>query len=139
MKILISIFILLTVVIKGCQLTPKEQYARARCYYAAGNYQEARKISSIAIKDSATYLDAYLLRAQINEKDDSLLLAISDYTTAFNLSVEQLQRSNILYMRGNVYYLALQDSMACQDWYYACENLGYSPACNQKRKFCKKQ
>ena len=116
--------------------TPEYYYGYGKHYEAEGDHVQAFRYYSKAIQKNPSYIDAYLARASVCFLQDSFSLAIADYSKAITLRPER-NNSDILYLRGNVYYGSLRDTLACADFRKSCD-LGYNRACDAHRKYCKK-
>jgi Tfp pilus assembly protein PilF len=146
MKAFASITVLVIIIVGGfaCAVmkpkTPEQNYDYAKHYQALGDFVQADRFLTKAIEKKPDYLEAYILRADVNKQRDSLVRAIKDYTTILEMSNLSVQKkAEILNLRGSTYRLNLQDTLACRDWNVACEQFGYTSACNNKRSYCKKK
>lgn len=130
-------YLLLLSFLVTCGKTALENYELGKHFSAEGNYIEAQKYFTRAIKQDTVYINAYLGRASVAFIQDSFALAIHDYTKLIHLQPFK-NNAELIYTRGAVYYQSLQDSLACKDFYNACENYGFTKACTAYRKICKK-
>lgn len=119
-----------------CKKTPEYYYSYGKHYESDGDYVQAFRYYSKAIEKNSSYIDAYLARASVCFLQDSFLMAIGDYTKVIDLRPER-NNSDIYYLRGNVYWGSLRDTLACNDFRKSCD-LGYNRACDAWRKHCKK-
>jgi tetratricopeptide (TPR) repeat protein len=119
--------------------TPEQNYDLAKHYQVEGDLVQADRFLTKAIEKKPEYMEAYILRAEVNTLRDSLYKAIIDYTKVLgmpNLTGEK--KGKILRLRAGAYRANLQDSLACKDWDVACEQFGDPASCTNKRKYCKK-
>lgn len=117
--------------------TPEEYFKFGNHYAAEGDFIQAQKYFTKAIKDKPDYTEAYYARINAWEQTDSLQNVINDYTTL--LSFPQLtvdKKGELLYLRGSAYYLSLKDTLACNDWKLS-RDLGYNKAYDRVRFKCK--
>lgn len=85
--------------------------------------------------------DVYMMRAAANTDRDSFDLAAADYTDIIKDNPKPNDTyfiSNLYYLRGEVYYHNLKDSLACKDWNKACNDYGHTRSCGELRKYCKR-
>jgi tetratricopeptide (TPR) repeat protein len=82
----ILILLILISSIGGYSQNPKRSYKNGVKEYEAGKYQEALGFFNHAIQADTTFVDAYIYRAKIYEKNNNLQLAAENYEMATILS-----------------------------------------------------
>ena len=112
--------------------SPEYYYSLADRKRAEGDNLVAIKCLSKAIKDKPDYLDAYKMRADLWLKEDSIDRAVDDLTKIIDLKPS----GDAYFQRGNAYYVGVKDSLACKDYYKACD-LNHNKSCDLWRKYCK--
>lgn len=131
--------ILLSILAPSCpEAKTKEEYFRlGEHFMAQGDYVHAENNYSKAIAKDSVYYQAYYKRAQAWEQCDSISRAIDDYDKLLSSPVLSVDRKGeLLYLRGNMYYLSMQDTLACNDWKHS-RDLGYNKAYDRVRFKCK--
>jgi len=129
-------YLLLLAVVSTCNPTAEECYKLGKHFADIRDFEQAEKHLTKTIEKDSMYLDAYKGRASVYMVQDSFAKAIADY----NKIIEMQPLHNPgewRYLRGTAYYLSLNDSAACADFYNACENFGHTTSCNAYRKICK--
>lgn len=99
-KIFIALFISLLVVSVGAQ-NAKKNFKNAKKMFESQLYQEALVELDQAITTDANYLDAYVLRAQVQEKLEHIEAAAADYEKAVSLDAKSV---DYLYQAGRLNY-----------------------------------
>lgn len=131
-------FLVLTIAPSCPQKTPVYFYDYGMHYMAERDFVQAERFFTKAINMDSHYFDAYIQRAKANEQLDSLQKSINDYTfllDSANLTVDK--KGEYYYIRADMYYHSLQDTLYCKDLHKACD-LNNNKACDMIRKRCKK-
>lgn len=141
MAILYSLWavILLAILAPSCPAAKtKEEYLQlGEHFMAEGDFIQAANNFTKAIEKDSAYFQAYYKRAQAWEQSDSISKAIADYDKLLSFPVLSVDRKGeLLYLRGNMYYLSMQDTLACNDW-KAARDIGYNKAYDRVRFKCK--
>lgn len=131
---------LLLVIAPSCpnKNTAVSLYEYGKYYMSEQDFVKAEKYFTKAININPNYFDAYIQRAKANEQLDSLQKCINDYTFLLDsakLSVDK--KSEYYYIRANIYYKYLQDTLSYEDLSKSCD-LNNNRACDLLRKRYKK-
>lgn len=131
-------YLLLLLLFSSCAIHPPEYYyGKGRVASANTDYLVAIKNFTKAIDKKHNYIEAYYERANASLAIDSIDNVIKDYDTLLVFIKEnQIKRGELLYMRGNAFYLISKDSLACASWRQS-KDLNYYKAWDAIRKYCK--
>lgn len=132
--------IMLLIFLSSCVAKNSEYYMKkGKDAIAMHDPDEAVKNLNKVTNKYPDCIDAYLMMAQADADRDSLDRAAADYTTVIKLNKNQNSDyiANLYYLRANIYYKNVKDSLACKDWNKACNDFGHTRSCNQLRKYCK--
>lgn len=121
----------------SCKNPPEFYYSQGRTDSMRTNYYEAIEHLTKAIKMKPKYIEAYSERANAYMQIDSMEKAIQDYDSLLSFTKNNYQKQGELhYLKGNAFYLLVQDSLACKEWRIAKELNCYG-AWNKIRNNCK--
>lgn len=108
-------------------------YLNAYSEYILKDYKTALKELEKAIVIDERYIDAYLLKAEINEARGHYIGAIDDYNIINSLNPKHIKSFD---HKGRIYHDFLMEwDLACQNWDKAIA-LGSSFAQNEKERHC---
>ncbi len=109
--------------------TSRNYFNKALLLVKAGNHQAAISLLDLAIRLDPKYVDAYVARASIEEKNGNLKSALLDYSYALNIK----QSDKIYYQRGTIEFALKAFPEAIRDFTAAIElNPLFARAYNQR-------
>lgn len=116
--------------------SPEFYFLEGKKLTAAGDEVNAIKYYTKAIKDKPDYFDAYIGRAELWIRQDSLDRAIQDYHKV----VELKPNGDTYYRLGDAYWRSAsgRDTTACRYWTIGKETYNYSKCWEAIRLHCKK-
>lgn len=132
------IFLLMSLAPSCPQARTAEDYFNYGKHYATdGDYIQAQRYFTKAIKIKPDFKDAYHERIRAWEQTDSIQNIINDYNVLIGFTNNTVnEKGELLYLRGSAYYAWMKDSLACNDWKQS-RDLGYNKAYDKVRFICK--
>lgn len=115
----------------------QDYFEYGKHYMASGDFEQAQRYFSKAIRMNHTYFEAYEERAKAFEKTDSLTRSLQDYDTLLTFkNVSVSKTAELYFLKASNHYLLSQDTLACHAWKKACD-LNHNKSCDIIRKRCK--